>query len=562
MPKRITQHEFDVVVQAVARLAKGGSAEAISAALAPPLPLRTLQRRLALLVEQQRLTVDGRGRASRYRVNRESRDLAVGTAHRTEDKRAVHDATSAAKTDLAPEPESVLATPARHLNEDMTVASAARNAMSQPAGSLSRPAPQARNSVDASNIPKSHSPIIWYQPPRVPEPVEQVLARATHQTRYAVSEEYIPISPEAEIIRQAIRQPLHCRKPEGYNRAFLDAYRPNETFYLPVQMRERLLQLGRSTHVDLPAGTYVRQVYDRLLIDLSWNSSRLEGNTYSLLETERLLDLGESADGKDAREAQMILNHKAAIEMLVEQANEVNFNRYTILNLHALLSDNLLDPKASGRLREIPVGIDGTVFHPLEVPQLIDECFQQILDTAAAITDPFEQAFFAMVQLPYLQPFEDVNKRVSRLAANLPFISRNLCPLSFVDVPGRAYIDGILGVYELNRVELLRDVFVWAYERSCARYSAVSRSLGEPDPFRLRYRTVIAQTVAEIVGSGMDKKAAVTFIRQRAANELPKDDQARYSEVVETELMSLHEGNIARYRLRPLQYQQWRKTWR
>ena len=99
----------------------------------------------------------------------------------------------------------------------------------------------------------------------------------------------------------------------------------NKTFYLPPKTRQRLLALGRSTEEESkrPAGTYARKVFDRLLIDLSWNSSRLEGNTYSLLETERLLALGESAEGKDAREAQMILNHKAAIELLVEQVSEV-----------------------------------------------------------------------------------------------------------------------------------------------------------------------------------------------------------------------------------------------
>jgi hypothetical protein len=208
------------------------------------------------------------------------------------------------------------------------------------------------------------------------------------------------------------------------------------------------------------------------------------------------------------------------------------------------------------------VGIDGTVYHPLEVPQLIDKCFRQILDTASAIRDPFEQAFFAMVHLPYLQPFEDVNKRVSRLAANLPLIRQNLCPLSFVDVPERAYVDGILGVYELNRVALLRDVFVWAYERSCARYSAVRRSLGEPDPFRLRYRTLVADIVAEIVRGGMDKKAAGALIKRRAAEDVSQEDRARFIEVVETEVMGLHEGNIARYRLRPSEYQTWRATWR
>ena len=81
---------------------------------------------------------------------------------------------------------------------------------------------------------------------------------------------------------------------------------------------------------------------------------------------------------------------------------------------------------------------EGTVYHPLEVPQLIEECFGKILDTAAAIADPFEQAFFALAHFAYLQGFEDVNKRVSRLAANIPLIRGNLCPLSFVDVPERA----------------------------------------------------------------------------------------------------------------------------
>ena len=182
--------------------------------------------------------------------------------------------------------------------------------------------------------------------------------------------------------------------------------------------------------------------------------------------------------------------------------------------------------------------------------------------TATVITDPFEQAFFALVHLAYLQGFEDVNKRVSRLAANIPLIRGNLCPLSFVDVPERAYIDGVLAIYELNRVELLRDVFVWAYERSSARYSAVRQSLGEPDPFRLRYRTLVAEAVAAVVRTGMDKQAATARARQRAAEQVSPADQARFVEVVETELMSLHEGNIARYRLRPAEYEAWRQGWR
>ena len=374
---------------------------------------------------------------------------------------------------------------------------------------------------------------------------------------------FFPLSDEARAIDIAVRQPVQHRTPVGYRRSFLDSYRPNTTFYLHAALRAELQALGQVAARNEPAGTYARSIANRLFIDLSWNSSRLEGNTYSLLETDRLLSAGDAAEGKGALEAQMILNHKAAIEFLMDCTPDMGFNRYTLLNLHALLSDNLLpDPTASGRLRTVAVGIGQAVFLPLEGPQLIAECFAQVLDTAAAIQDPLEQAFFAMVHLPYLQPFEDVNKRVSRLAANIPLIQHNLCPLSFVDVPPAAYISAMLGVYELNRIELLRDVFAWAYKRSCARYSAVRQSLGEPDPFRLRYRALIFDTVAEVVRAAMNKQRAIAFVARQARQHLPPADQHRFVEVTETELMSLHEGNMARYRLRPSEFEAWRQGWR
>lgn len=367
------------------------------------------------------------------------------------------------------------------------------------------------------------------------------------------------LSAEAREIRRLVRLPTGKRRPVGYDPDFLGSYQPNRSFYLPLETRRRLAGIGQVGLTDLPAGTYLRQILDRLLIDLAWNSSRLEGNTYSLLETQRLLELGESADGKTTRDAQMILNHKAAIEMLADPAEEIGFNRYTVCNLHALLSDNLLiDPAACGRLRSRPVGISGTVFHPLEVPQRIEENFLLILSKANEIEDPFEAAFFVMVQLPYLQAFEDVNKRVSRLAANIPMIRHNFCPLSFVDVEADDYVHALIGVYELQRIEYLRDVFVWAYTRSAQRYNAVRQSLGDPDAFRLRYRSQIGHYVREVVQSGMTGAMASQWIAGQSETEIAGEDRSKFIETVEIELLSLHEGNIARYRLRPGEFADWK----
>ncbi len=476
MARQIPAEDSFSLLQAVGSGRLGASLDELSSRL--PWPRRTLQRRLALLVERGLLRVSGLGRATRYFLRADS--------------------------------------------------------VAEPTG-------------ENAFVP----------PPALP-------AEATKPA--AEGEVYVPLSEGGAAVKASVRRPLSLRRPVGYERWLLEVYQPNRSFYLPAELRAHLSALGGAATgtvgEPLPAGTWARQLLSRLLIDLSFNSSRLEGNTYSLLETRRLLELGEIVDGKNVFEAQMILNHKAAIEYLVESAAEIDFRRGMICNLHALLSENLMaDPSASGRLRRIPVGISQSVYHPLQVPQTIEECFEILLDKAAATRDPFEQAFFVMVHLPYLQPFEDVNKRVSRLAANIPLVRHNLCPLSFVDVPTRAYLDAHLGVYEEQRLELMRDVFVWAYERSASRYSAVQRSLGQPDPFRLRYRAAIKETVAEAVRRLLAPRAATLFVQEVAAKRLPEGERARFVDVVETELLSLHAGNFARFRLRPSEFEAWQVSW-
>ncbi len=367
---------------------------------------------------------------------------------------------------------------------------------------------------------------------------------------------YIPLSADSRDILSYLEQPLQARKPVGYQHDFLMAYQPNRTWYLPEPLRRQLRKMGDTGQAKLPAGTYGRAILDRLLIDLSWASSHLEGNTYSRLDTLELIEHGKVAQGKAAIETQMILNHKTAIELLVENADTVGFNRYTLFNLHSALSENLLpNPADEGRLRQHGVEIGKSVYHPLSVPTQIGEALDVMLEKANQIGDPFEQSFFIMVHLPYLQPFADVNKRTSRLAANLPLIRANLCPLTFLDVSEQAYSRAILGVYELTRIELLRDLYLWAYERSTQEYLAIKQDLSEPDPLRLAYRDLIKQTIREVVlQRGQDP---LEVIRLCLSEGIPAADRQNVEALVIEELRRLHEGVLARYGLRPSEFAQW-----
>lgn len=372
----------------------------------------------------------------------------------------------------------------------------------------------------------------------------------------------VPLSSAGAEIQRLVSQPILSRTPVGYDPTLLDDYVPNRTYYLSESERDHLLAKGKSEAQPAPAGTHARDILNRLLIDLSWNSSRLEGNTYSLLDTERLIALGKIAEGKNLSDATMILNHKAAIEFLVENASEIDLEPVTILNLHALLATDLLsDPDSPGRLRRLPVGISGSVYHPLAVPQVVEECFNKLLAKAVAIEDPFEQAFFVLLHLPYLQPFEDVNKRVSRLASNIPLIRRNLAPISFTDVSEEVYVQGILGIYEFKRSELLRDLFIWAYERSAAKYAVQRQVIGEPDPFRLRWRADLQALVREVIQQRMTRVTAARYIEDWARRHVSKLERTRFSAMVEAEVIGLRESNFARYRVRPSEYHAWRVAW-
>ena len=350
----------------------------------------------------------------------------------------------------------------------------------------------------------------------------------------------------------------------GYELGLLDAYLPNETFYLADALRRQLHGLGDTGQGRLDAGTYARAILHRLSVDLSWASSRLEGVTYTLLEARELIERGTIAEDRAPVETQMILNHATAVELLVENAGAAAFNRYTLLNLHGTLTENLLrDPADEGRLRGDSAETDHGSSRPQPMAPHLEEVLDAALEKAALITDPFEQSFFAMVHLLRLRPFADANKRTSRLMANIPLILANLCPLTFAGVLEADYNRAILGLYERSQLEPMRDLYLRAYERCTRHYRAGRGKLAEPDPVRLEYRDVIRQAVQDVVKYREDEPLELIkrFLAAQFAD-VGSAVPAALEAMVVAELDRLHEGVLARYGLRPAQYALWRERWK
>ncbi len=371
-----------------------------------------------------------------------------------------------------------------------------------------------------------------------------------------------PGTPTTARIQQYVSQPLERRRAVGYNPVSLKAYRPDETFYLSREQRQYLMDIGRMGAKGKSAKGYSDRTTKMLLTDLSWNSSRLEGSSYSLLETLLLVDSGEAAEGRRLKETQMILNHKAAIDYLASGSGEIGFNRATFLGLHALLTDNLLaNSRAAGRLRRAPARGAGSAYSPPGEPAQIEGGFEQFLAAASRIRDPFEQSFFTLVRIAYLQPFDDANSRVARMAANMPLIKAKLAPLTFEGVSRDLYNQAVLGANELRRRQLLSEVFIFAYQRAASHYSDVRHLIGEPDPLRWKHRTALRQVIGGIVRGRLGKSRAVAHIRSWSRQQIDSGERRSLRDIAERELLSLHAGNCARFGLHPSEFAGWRRNW-
>lgn len=350
-------------------------------------------------------------------------------------------------------------------------------------------------------------------------------------------------SAESQAVIKRVEAPLYERSPATYREDWLRSYVPNESAYLTLPRREELEAIGKRDPIYGLAGTYIQKIYYRLLIDFTFNSSRLEGNTYTLIDTERLLLHGAAAPGKPNAERIMILNHKEAIDYLARHVDTLQADETTIRTLHYLLADSLVAPGAAGQIREDSVRVSGTTYAPIDGRDRLTQLLVLLLEKARAILNPFEQSFFLLVHISYLQAFVDVNKRTARLASIIPLIRGDYVPQSFVELDPVSYLKATVAVYELNEVGPLADLYVWSYRRSCQRYDTTVQVVGF-DEIAALYRQARRALVADLVRAKVSPDEVARWINTHVPANIEPQHREKFVSDVLAELEHLDASRI------------------
>ncbi|EKD77202.1 MAG: hypothetical protein ACD_42C00441G0002 [uncultured bacterium] len=351
-------------------------------------------------------------------------------------------------------------------------------------------------------------------------------------------EEPFIFSRDVHTTLSRIHQPVFQRQPITYDRTWVDAYQPNKTAYLTASQTATLQSVGAPEVDATPAGTYARKIYDRLLVELSYHSSRLEGNTYSFGETEKLIMEGESSVGKLDAEKIMILNHKEAIRYLVDNAEKLEINFNTICTLHYLLSEGLVQGKESGKIRDHSVKISSSTYIPMDDQLRLTKQLNHICDIAKKIHDPYEQSFFLLVHIAYLQVFTDVNKRTARLSANIPLIRNNLYPIAFNKISKEDYISAMLAIYELHDVRVLAELYTFSLLYTAREYRVLVDSMGLNE-VRIRFRKETRKIVRDIILKKLTGKLLEKYIQKNVRDIIPTAFQSECITVIHEDLMHM-----------------------
>ena len=254
----------------------------------------------------------------------------------------------------------------------------------------------------------------------------------------------------------------------SYNFELLDWFKNT-----PLFTREELEKLNglqqkfKENISDLPEELYKKDM-ERLAIDLSWKSSQIEGNTYSLLETEQLLKEKKTAAGKSKDEAVMLLNHKEAIDFIIENPDYLEeLTVVRIENTHGILVKEL---NVDRNIRRRRVGITGTNYTPLDNEFQIREALENVCDLINNRDNVFEKALLLLVLISYIQPFNDGNKRTARIVSNAQLIAKSYCPISFRTVDSVDYKKAMLLFYEQNNITAFKKIFIEQFDFAVNNY--------------------------------------------------------------------------------------------
>jgi Fic/DOC family len=350
-----------------------------------------------------------------------------------------------------------------------------------------------------------------------------------------------------EILKRNLAVDHHKRTRVGYNEEMVDDYIPNETFYLSQQTREKLHSRCK------PGSAPISKINDHdlsiFMCDLSYSSSRLEGNGYDYASTIQLAEHHIEKVGGSNTDKVMILNHRDSTRYIIDSIRDnvgsFGLRPIVVRGIHALLSQDLLkDASDSGKLRTGPVSIHKSAYIPLSIKDSIARNFEKMLEKAVQIEDPYEQSFFLLVHIPYLQPFVDCNKRTSRVICNIPLLMGGVTPISWMDVTNRPdeYTDAVVAVYEHNDTLMLEEIYVDCFMRSAERFSLLQKHKS-PDPVAAKYRPEIKSCIRNIVLTDDD----------RIAPTVDEADHADFMLYIEGELDNLAKNDMLgiRYNLTP-----------
>lgn len=316
-------------------------------------------------------------------------------------------------------------------------------------------------------------------------------------------------------------------------------YQPNKTYLLTEDIQQEMRMLSNAT---IQKGeTLNDRIFKRMIIDFAWTSSKLEGNTYTIGETEQLIQKSIRADNRTPYEALMIEDHANAAKYIVNYSKDIKLTPVEIRGLHAMLSNGLLsNQRGCGAIRSNIIEIGQSAYHPESNPSVLQTQLEEICKKAVNIYNPFEQSLFLMLHISYLQPFIDINKRTGRVSANIPLLKNNLCPVSFYGIDEKMYIDGILEFYETGETHTISHAFFDSYKISVQRYRSALHQV-----FNFEVDVLSGRIVQSVINTVIRNNKKLTQPRQFITEELEQNhhslSSATKEEIIENILQLIRD---------------------